>query len=167
MIEPEFDRLLTAIESCFPSVRKVLNPPATEAELAALADLYGGPIPHELVALLRVNNGQSKATPYALGGFSFYSSKTIERVRATNNFNNSNPHWIPIGYAEPFELIIVSNPASATNNHVFVYDAETGPAPPIAACLSQYIQYTTEKIVAGEYRKLLEIMMIHHDAINA
>ena len=167
MIESKFDSLLVAIENCFPSVREVLNPPATEAELTALAVLYSAPLPQELVALLRVNNGQSKPTPYALGGFSLYSAKSIERMRTTNNFNNSNPHWIPIGYAEPFELIIESNPDSATNNHVFVYDAETGPAPPIATCLSQYMEFTTEKIIAGEYRKLLEIMMIHHDEIIA
>ncbi|CAM5504930.1 hypothetical protein GCM10010222_64900 [Streptomyces tanashiensis] len=52
-------RIVHRLEEHVPAAARTLNPPATDAELGRLANALGRPLPGELEAWLRLNNGST------------------------------------------------------------------------------------------------------------
>ncbi|MFC9594862.1 SMI1/KNR4 family protein [Streptomyces sp. NPDC056944] len=56
---PAWSRIVHWLREHAPAGARALNPPATDADLRLLADALGYPVPGELEAWLRVNNGST------------------------------------------------------------------------------------------------------------
>ncbi len=141
------------------NVRDDLNPGASTAELKELVDAVGFEPHNELCELLQINNGQRGFGSPILGGFYFFSIQQIlnswyEHTGISSveqKFDGQDDRiqpnvfwskrWIPIGYAEPFELVLDCCPTeSGTNGQILFYDHESPPGPVIAHSLCGFFE---------------------------
>lgn len=85
-MKKEFDRFKIWLSDNYKEGLVDLNPPASDEEIKELADTLSLTLPSDLIALLKIHNGQKGETAWLFDSQEFLSTHAI--IDAWNNWNN-------------------------------------------------------------------------------